>query len=138
MIRLLYMTKIPPNWIQFIRFSVVGLTANISTFFLYLLFTRLGFEPKLVMTVLYLFSAIFCFLCHWLWVFTNDQKLVAASSKYLITQIIGYLINLLLLIIFADWLGYPHQLVLVIGIICVAGFLFFSQKHYVFSSSLSK
>ncbi len=135
MIRLLPFNKLPLTWIQFFRFSMIGIIANIANFTFFTLFTNFGFEPKLVMTVLYFLLSVFCFLCHWLWVFTNDQKLISATSRYIITHLIGYLINLLFLIIFADGLGYPPQLVLAVGIMCVAGFLFFSQKYYVFPSS---
>jgi putative flippase GtrA len=118
--------------VEFIRFSIVGIVSTLLCYSLYLLMTNTGVMPKLVMSLVYFFNAVLCFLCNWWWVFANDQNFLNAGRRYFFSQLIGYLLNLMVLEIVADQLGYPHQLAQALGMLLVGVFLFTAFKYYVF------
>ena len=126
------------NLAQFLRYSTVGLICNLSGYFLFILITHYDVKPKLAMTLLYVLGTSLSFLANWQWVFNSNQIFVHASSRFFLAHLLGYLINLTLLIIFVDRLGYHYQFVQAAGIIVVAAFLFLTFKFYVFSAHLSK
>ena len=121
--------------VEFFRFSVVGIVSALVVYSLYLLITAAGVMPKLVMSLLYFFNAMICFLCNWRWVFTNSQQFLKASGKYFFSQLMGYVLNLMVLEIVANQLGYPHQLAQALGMIIVGVFLFIAFKYYVFRAT---
>lgn len=49
----------------------------------------------------------------------------------------GYLLNLILLLLFVDWLDFPHQIVQGIAIVVVAIFLFVVLRIFVFAPRLA-
>lgn len=57
---------------------------------------------------------------------------MGAGGRYIIAHCFGYLINLVILIIFVDELGFVHQWVQAIAIVIVAAFLFLAFKFFVF------
>jgi len=60
---------------------------------------------------------------------------MGAGVRYVIAHCIGYLLNLSILIVFVDKLGYAHQWVQAIAIFVVAAFLFLAFKVFVFPVS---
>lgn len=60
---------------------------------------------------------------------------MGAGVRYVIAHCIGYLLNLSILIVFVDELGYAHQWVQAIAIFVVAAFLFLAFKVFVFPVS---
>lgn len=53
--------------------------------------------------------------------------------RYLISQFLGYLLNLLILIMFVDWIGFPHEYVQMFAVITVAVCLFVLLRFFVFA-----
>jgi putative flippase GtrA len=117
---------------QFIKYAVVGLATNVAGYLLYLLVTYLGAAPKVAMTVLYLLGAIAGFYGNRVWTFSHQGRISASFLKYMATHCVGYLINLSLLTVLVDRLGWPHQGVQAFAIVVVALFLFMMFKWFVF------
>lgn len=117
---------------QLIRYGVVGLTINFAGYMVYLLLTYLGVTPKLAMSVLYGVGVAASFWGNRVVTFSHKGGIMSSGARFLIAHCFGYLINLTLLIVFVDNLGYPHQLVQVIAIFIVAAFLFMIFKLFVF------
>lgn len=61
-----------------------------------------------------------------------DGHLLGAGMRYLIAHFLGYSINLAILVIFAERLGYNHALVQAVAIVTVAIYLFITLKLFVF------
>jgi putative flippase GtrA len=99
----------------------------------YLLVTNLGATPKITMTLLYGVGAAIGFMGNRKLTFAHKGSLLGSGVRYIIAHCFGYLINLAILIVLVDKLGYPHQLVQAIAILVVAAFLFMVFKFFVFT-----
>jgi putative flippase GtrA len=117
---------------QLIRYGLVGLLSNAILYSLYLCITYLGVEPKKTMTLLYIIGASIGFIGHKKWSFAHRGDATGAAVRYTIAHLSGYLLNLLILLIFVDYLDYTHQAVQGAAIVVIAGFLFVVFKYFVF------
>ena len=64
--------------------------------------------------------------------FQYDGQIINSGLRYLIAQLLGYLSNLLMLVLFVDWLGFAHQVVQAWAIMVVAILLFTLLKFLSF------
>jgi len=122
-------------FLQLFRYGLIGITTNLIGYSVYLLLTSLGNTPKITMTVLYVLGANISFFANKKITFRYTGNVLGSGTRYTITHLFGYLLNFLILMIFVDKLGYPHQLVQGIAIFVVAGFLFVCFKTFVFRGS---
>jgi putative flippase GtrA len=120
---------------QIFRYGLVGVASNLVGYFLFLLITYWGAEPKKAMTLLYVVGATIGFVGNRQWAFAHNGALIGSGLKYFTAHLCGYLINLIILLTFVDKLGYSHQWVQAVAIIVVAGFLYLSFKYFVFPKS---
>lgn len=120
---------------QLLRYAFVGVASNITGYLIYLLFTHLGATPKLTMTLLYGVGATVGYIGNRSVTFSYNGAIVGSGFRYSLAHIAGYFINLSVLIVFVDHLGYPHQVVQAVAILVVALFLFTAFKVFVFRSS---
>jgi putative flippase GtrA len=123
---------------QIFHYGLFGIIRNSLGYSIYLLVTYNGVNPKIVMSFLYVTGATVGFLGNRKLIFAHKGSLAGAGVRYLTTHFFGYLINLTILVVMVDKLGYPHQLVQVIAIFVVAGFLFFAFKFFVFGEEKVK
>ena len=121
---------------QLIRYGLVGLVSNAAIYFVYLLITYLGIEPKTAMTLVYIIGASIGFIGNRKWTFAHRGDSSSAALRYVLAHLFGYLLNLLILFTFVDHLGYVHQWVQAVAIIIVAGFLFVVFKYLVFREKI--
>ena len=117
---------------QLIRYGLVGVVSNAAIYFVYLLITYLGVEPKTAMTLVYIIGTAIGFIGNRKWTFAHRGDSSGAVLRYALAHLFGYLLNFLILLTFVDHLGYAHQWVQVVAIIIVAGFLFIVFKYFVF------
>jgi putative flippase GtrA len=122
---------------QLMRYGMVGVASNLIIYFLYLLITDYGIEPKTAMTLVYITGVSISFFANKKFTFSDKGGVIGSGTRYVITYLFGYLLNFLILSIFVDNLGHPHQLVQGIAIFAVACFLFTSLKFFVFKDSRS-
>jgi len=120
---------------QLVRYAVVGIATNLAGYAVYLLVTWTGVEPKLAMTCLYAVGATASFLGNRSWTFGHRGNVAAGAARFALAQLAGYLINLALLVVFSDHLGFPHQAVQGAAIIVVALFLFAAFRLFVFPAA---
>ena len=120
---------------QLYRYILVGITTNAAGYCVYLLVTYFGLAPKFAMTILYLLGALMGFFGNSALTFSYQGGKMGAGVRYMLTHFTGYLINLSILIIFVDKVGYPHQLVQAIAVFIVAAFLFIAFKLFVFKTT---
>jgi len=120
------------SFAQLPRYAFVGIVSNLAGYLVYLLVTYLGATPKLTMTLLYGIGAAISFSGNRRFTFSDKGRVVGSGIRYAMAQLLGYLLNFLILWIFVDKLGQPHQLVQFVAIFVVAGFLFASLKLFVF------
>jgi len=123
---------------QLFLYGLVGIATNLFGYLLYLAITGLGFDHKISMTFLYLIGATISFLANRSLVFKHDGKFLGAALKFGLAHILGYFLNLSLLIFFTDKLGYAHQYVQAAAIVIVAGYLFVALRFFVFSKKADR
>jgi len=117
---------------QFFRFSIVGLLSNVVLYGVYLGLTGIGLDVKLAMTLLYIAGVFQTFIFNKRWSFLCHGPYYSTLARYFMSYALGYLINLLGLIVLVEHLGYPHQLIQGVMIFVLAIFLFLLQKFWVF------
>jgi len=123
--------------VQLFRYALVGIMSNIFGYLLYLYLTSAGYDPKLTLTALYGTGAMIGFLCNKQLTFSFKGSVIESGIRYGITHLFGYLLNLLIMVIFVDIYKYPHTIIQGIAIFIVAGFLFLCFKFFVFRSMRS-
>lgn len=121
--------------IQLFRYAILGILSNACGYLIYLIITWLGVEPKKAMTGLYLVGATISFIGNRRWTFSYRGDVTSSLVRYSVVHFLGYILNLILLTIFVDQLGYPHQWVQAAAIFVVALFLFVMFRLFVFPNS---
>lgn len=119
--------------LQFFKYILTGILTNIIGYAAYWVITNYGFSPKWTVTVLYGISALLNFLANRWFTFRHNGHLGRASIRYILAQFAGYLLDILILILFVDWLGYAHQYVQAAAVFAVAFFLFILSRYFVFA-----
>jgi putative flippase GtrA len=122
---------------QLLRYALVGIANNSVGYLVYLCLTYLGAAPKLTMTLLYVVGAGIGYAGNKRFTFMHRGNVMASGTRYAMAHFFGYLVNLILLVIFVDHLGYAHQWVQAMAIFVVAGYLFLAFKYFVFTGSTS-
>lgn len=118
---------------QLFSYALIGALTNVLGYALYLLLTYLWGAPKLTMTLLYFTGASISFFSNRRFTFRHDGHIGVTGARYLLVQFAGYLLNLVLLLLFVDWLGLSHQIVQATAIVVVAIFLFVLLRFFVFT-----
>jgi putative flippase GtrA len=111
---------------------VVGVASNVLLYALYLLITRFGTEPKVAMTITFVLGVTQTFVMNQGWTFSYQGSRSRAYLRYWVAYAFAYTLNLAMLILFVDVLGYPHQLVQGLLVLTIAALLFAAQKFWVF------
>lgn len=121
---------------QLYRFGLVGIASNLFGYALYLLLTYCGVTPKLTVSILYPIGTIIGFFSSQKWVFESEARPFVAGMRYLLVQLFGYIINIIILIMLVDRLAYPHQIAQLSAIFIVAIFVFTALRIFVFNQSV--
>jgi len=124
--------------LQLFRYAFVGLASNVAGYLVYLLFTQAGATPKLAMSLLYGVGAAIGFFGNRCLTFSHKGAMLGAGIRYVVAHFLGYLINLAILVVCVDHLGYPHQVVQAVAILMVAAYLFIAFKFFVFRVSIGE
>ena len=114
------------------RYGLVGIASNFAGYITYLLVTFLGVTPVVTMSILYATSAAIGFWGNKKLTFSHEGNVLSAGIRYILAHCLGYLINLAVLVVMVDRLGYAHQWVQAVAILIVAAYLFVALKFFVF------
>lgn len=120
------------SWlVQGFRSGVVGLASNVLLFIFYLVLSSLGIGPKIAMTCMFLVGTLQTFFFNKRWTFGHSGASQKALVKYFVVYAVAYVINIIVLLVLVDRLGYPHQVVQGLMILFLAAFIFLLQKFWV-------
>ena len=86
------------------------------------------------MSLLYIFGVLQTFVLNKKWTFSHHGYLSVTFVRYISLYAVGYLINLGVLIVMVDRLGYSHEWVQGMTVMMVAVLLFVMQRVWVFRS----
>lgn len=117
---------------HFTRYAVVGLLSNAFIYAIYLALTRLGLGPTLAMSLVYCMGVLQTFYFNKAWTFQFIGTTAPALARYAVIYALGYLINVLALVVLVERADLPHQWVMAGLILFMAAFFFLGQKFWVF------
>lgn len=122
------------NWrLQSLRFGIVGLISNAALYLLYLLLVKLGADPKLAVTFLYVLGLSMTFLFNKRWSFAHRGDWGRSAVRYFSLYGMLYFTNILVLMVMIDFLHYPHSLVQASVIMVFIPIVFLVQRYWVFA-----
>lgn len=119
---------------ELLRYSLVGVVSNVAGYVLYLLVTAYWLEPREAVSLLYFAGMLISFIGNRSFTFAYKGSTVRSGIRFIALYIMGYFMNLALLFVMVDRLGYAHELVQAVAIVVVAAFLFLGQKLLVFKA----
>jgi putative flippase GtrA len=118
---------------QLLSYALIGVLINLSGYSFYLILTYSGGTPKLTMSAMYAIGVVLSYFANRKFTFRHDGHIGATSIRFMIAYALGYMLNMLLLVMLVDWMGFPHQIVQAVAIVVVAVLLFFLSRIFVFS-----
>jgi putative flippase GtrA len=118
---------------QFAKYLVVGGLSNSLAYGLYIAITLVGVSPIAGMSMVYVVASVTAFTANRGWTFQSSASLSGSALRYILSQMLGYGTNLILLFSLYYMLGVPHQVAQLIGIGVVAVELFLLNRYYVFN-----
>lgn len=128
-------SKHPKTLGELIRFGIVGVAHNLAGYLVYLLITYLGVDPKIAVTILYPLGTLISYLANKRWTFNHEGQVGQSLAKYIFMHVCGYLVNVGIIYVGYDVLGYPHQLVQLFAMGFLALGFFVVSKFVVFTGS---
>jgi len=120
---------------QALRFLIVGGVNNLILYLAYLLFTRLGLDHKIAMTVVYIAGVLLGFMINRSWTFRHDGHVATSFIRYCLAYLLGYLLNLLGLYWLVDIAQLPHQAVQLCIMLLLAVMFFVLQRYWIFNNN---
>lgn len=124
-----------PN--QLLKYALIGILSNTFGYFMYIIITYLGIGPKTGASILYPLGVAIGYFGNRRWTFKYTGTFVESSVKFCFIHLSGFLINITILSLFVDIIGYPHQIVQGCSIILVALYLFLASKFFVFKKKMT-
>lgn len=117
---------------QIIRYGVIGILTNLMGYLVYLLLTFFLLDPKITVSILYPLSALIAYFSHMKHSFLYQGKRTGSLLRYILVYLMGYFLNITLILILHEKFQIPHQMVQVVAIVLVGFLLFFLLKYFVF------
>ena len=117
---------------ELLRFAVVGLLSNGLLYVAYLALTSFGMGHKTSMTITFVAGVLQTFVANRSFTF-RAKKEGGTPVRYFATYGLAYILNLLILMIFVDKLGFPHDVTQGLAILVLAMVSFVLQKRWVFA-----
>ena len=122
---------------QLVRYALVGIAHNTVGYLVYLFFTWLGIDPKIVVGVSYPIAMLVSYVGNRQFTFHHTGRISRSTVRFLLAHLASYAINLAMLFLFVDIWHYPQQLVQLAAIFVCAAFLFLALKVFVFRQESS-
>ena len=114
------------------RFVVVGLCSNALLYFAYLALTAVGMGHKLAMTLTFLLGMFATFVINRSWTFNSTGPVASEGARFVLSYVLGFVVNWLALWVLVDVAGYRHEIVQAVLVLLVAALMFVLQRRWVF------
>lgn len=117
---------------QLVRYAIAGLALNAALYLAYLGLTALDVRPLVASSLTFVVGVPLSFIAHARFSFVQKQVPVSRRLLFVISYIVGYILQIATLATLHIRLGLTHQLSQLIAVVLVALFLFTFQKFLVF------
>lgn len=117
---------------EIFRFSLVGIISNLISyvFFIFCVYI-LDINYVFTLTILFLLFFLINFFINRTWTFKSISNIKESAIKFIFTYIIGYLLNVSLLIYFVEYLFLPVGYVQICLIIFLAIYYYLMNKFFI-------
>ncbi|MDA8952418.1 GtrA family protein [Pseudomonadales bacterium] len=117
---------------EILRYIVVGITVNLSGYLGYLLLTYWGAEPKLAITLMFASFLPLSFYWHNRFTFSRHNNAFKAKIHFVVLNVSVYLLNLALIYLLVDLLGFGHQWIQLLITFFMAVLVYVILKFFIF------
>ena len=118
--------------LEITNFFFIGILVNLVYYIFYLILTFIGLNIYLATTLLFLLTTLLSYKGNAKFTFKLKKSNKKSILFFYIIQFFSYILNIFLLLILVKNLGFPHQIVQIFLIICLAFLNFLISKKYVF------
>ena len=126
---------LPQDVRVFARFATVGIASNALLYVLYLvLASGLGVAPVVAATVAWIVGVTVSFLFNRSWTWGHTGPRGSTFVRYGLLYATAYVLNILLLMLLVDRMGFRHELVQGVLIVLFGLSLYLGQRFWVFRS----
>ena len=128
----LHKLRSAPLFGQLLRYGLVGVLSNIAAYLSYLWLCHMGLSPKYSVSLLFAAVSVTGFIANRNFTFRHQGSFVGAGVRYFAAQGCAYILNLSILEVFVNRLGYKHEWVQACACVVIALFLFCISRFFIF------
>lgn len=119
-------------YLETFRFFVTGIISNTLGYFLFLVAIYiLGIGHKIAITILFAVGMAINFSLNRTWTFKSRGSYTTALFKFLVVYLSGYGLNIFILSVFVDHMGYSPAWVQFFAIGFLAIYYFITNKYFI-------
>ncbi|MBT8070656.1 MAG: GtrA family protein [Gammaproteobacteria bacterium] len=119
---------------QFVRFTLVGITATLSTYAVLILLVEVfRLSPILASIIGYLVGIVVNYKLNYGFTFRSSNRHHILFPKFLIVMLVGLLLNVLIMFIGMNWLGIHYILSQLVAVAFVLTWSFVANRFWVFT-----
>ncbi len=124
----------PANWLQFVRFGVVGASGYVVNLAVFTLAVHpLGVQYRLAAVLAFLVSVTNNFWWNRHWTFgARDGHAGFQAARFFVVSGLAFLFSLLVLVLLVEWAGLPKVLAQALAIVAATPLSFLGQKLWSF------
>lgn len=122
------------DFLQIIRYYVVGSLVNAGGYAVFLLLLQGGMGHKLAASLLYLLGTLISFWLNRTLVFDSAVTLHSGIARLILMLGAGYVMNISILYVFVDWHGFHPAIVQLFSVVLVSVFFYLVNKFFVHRS----
>lgn len=132
--RVRYGLRHPGNWLQFVRFGVVGASGYVVNLAVFALAVHsLAIQYRLAAVLAFLVSVANNFWWNRHWTFgARDGHAGFQAARFFLVSAIAFLFSLLALVLLVEWAGLPKVLAQALAIVAATPLSFLGQKLWSF------
>jgi putative flippase GtrA len=117
---------------QFLRYATIGILLNTALYLSYIALTHTFMNSLAAMTLTYCLGVLLGFIMNRRITFGHQGNEASALLRYILSYLVGYIYNFIVLLLFVDYAGYPHEAVQAGVIVTLWVLLFALQRYWVF------
>ena len=122
---------------QLIRYGMVGLIVNVIGYLSFLGMVYAGLHHQVAATLMFAIAVLASYVANRNWSFAHQGGVARSFSSYLLLYLAAWVLDVLVIYIFVDRLGWHHGLVQGVAILGIAGLVFVGQRYWVFRQARS-
>lgn len=116
-----------------VRFGALGVANNLLAYGIFAVMTLAGVPAIAAASLTYVLGMVVSYLGNRSFTFAHAGSARRSLMRFLIVNAVGYGINVAILAVFVEHLGFDPLIVQFAAIVVVAGFIFVSMRYWVFA-----